>query len=241
MNDFREELYSSYSSKFKEYIFEFDEKSVGTMLSKYRYQYLPILKEFKKVVRILELGCGRGTFLEFLISHGYNNVFGIDVSKEQIEIARMKNLNVEEINVLEYLKSNNEKFDLIFAIDLIEHFHKNELISLFEGIYKNLENGGAFVFHTPNGVGINANRIIYGDLTHITIFTPNSVLQILKLVGFNEVKFLESEPFAKNVNGAIRLLLWKIVKLFLNVIRLIETGGTEKILTQNFIGNAKKR
>jgi len=240
MNDFRKELYRRYSSTFKEHISEFDEKSVATMLSKYRYQYLPILKEFNKDVRILELGCGRGIFLEFLINTGYKNVFGIDVSKEQIDIAKVQNLDAEEIGVVEYLERNNEKFDLIFAIDLIEHFHKDELIPLFEGIYNNLRNGGAFIFHTPNGLGINANRIIYGDLTHLTIFTPNSAIQILKLVRFNKIKFYESEPYPKNVNGTLRLLLWKIVKLFLNIIRLIETGGTEKILTQNFIGYAKK-
>ncbi|GMR25282.1 MAG: hypothetical protein BMS9Abin39_0568 [Ignavibacteria bacterium] len=240
MNDFREELYRRYSSTFKEHISEFDEKSVATTLSKYRYQYLPILKEFDKDIRILELGCGRGIFLEFLINNGYKNVFGIDVSKEQIDIAKAQTLNVEEIGVLEYLKSSNEKFDLIFAIDLIEHFHKDELILLFEGIYNNLRNGGAFVFHTPNGLGVNANKMIYSDLTHSTIFTPNSALQILKLTGFNEIKFFETEPYAKDVNGILRLLLWKIVKLFSNGIRLIETGGTEKILTQNFIGFSRK-
>jgi len=240
MNDFREELYRRYSSTFKEHISEFDEKSIAITMSKYRYQYLPILKEFRKDVRILELGCGRGIFLEFLINNGYKNVFGIDVSKEQIDIAKAQNLNVQEIGVLEYLKSSSEKFDLIFAIDLIEHFHKDELIPLFESIYNNLKDGGAFVFHTPNGLGINANRLIYGDLTHSTIFTPNSAIQILKLVGFKKTKFYETEPYAKNVNGILRLLLWKMVKLFLNGIRLIETGGSEKILTQNFIGYAKK-
>jgi len=240
MNDFREELYRRYSSTFKEHISKFDEKSITSMLGKYRYQYLPILKQFNKDVRILELGCGRGIFLEFLINNGYKNVFGIDVSKEQIDIAKVQNLNAEEIGVLEYLKSNNEKFDLIFAIDLIEHFYKDELIHLFEGIYNKLTNGGAFVFHTPNGLGINASYTIYSDLTHLTIFTPNSAIQILKLVGFKEIKFFETEPYAKNVKGTLRLLLWKIVKLIFNGIRLIETGRTEKILTQNFIGVAFK-
>ncbi len=224
----------------KEHISEFDGKSIAITVSKYRYQYLPILKEFSKDVRILELGCGRGTFLEFLINNGYKNVFGIDVSKEQINIAKAQYLNAEEIDVLEYLKSNNKKFDLIFAIDLIEHFNKNELILLFEGIYNNLRNGGAFVFHTPNGLGINVNKIIYGDLTHLTIFAPNSAMQILKLVGFNKINFFETEPYAKNIIGTIRLFLWKFIKFVSNAVRLIETGGTEKILTQNFIGVACK-
>jgi len=240
MSDFREELYRRYSSTFKEHISEFDEKIVTNTINHYRYQYLPILNRFNKNARILELGCGRGLFLKFLTNNGYNNVFGIDVSKEQINIAKTHNLNAEEIGVLEYFKRNNEKFDLIFAIDLIEHFYKDELIPLFEGIYNNLRNSGAFVFHTPNGLGINVNRIIYGDLTHLTIFTPNSATQILKLAGFNEIKFFETEPYAKDITGVVRLILWKIVKLFLNIIRLIETGGTEKILTQNFIGVAFK-
>lgn len=241
MSDFREKLYQKYSSTFKEHISKFDEKTVAGVLSKYRHQYLPILNEFKKDVKILELGCGRGIFLKFLIDSGYKNVSGVDVSKEQINIAKMQNLNVEEINVFDFLKNKTEKFDIIFAIDLIEHFHKDELLLLFEGIFNHLNDGGAFVFHTPNGVGINANRIIYGDLTHLSILTPNSATQVLKLVGFREFKFFETEPYAKNVIGTIRLMLWKIAKLILNFIRLIETGGTEKILTQNFVGYAKKR
>jgi SAM-dependent methyltransferase len=240
MSDFREELYKRYSSTFKEHISRFDDKSVAATLNNYQYQYLPILKEFNKDARILELGCGRGIFLKFLINNGYNKVSGIDISKEQINIARTQNLNVEKTGVLEYLKNDDEKFDLIFAIDLIEHFHKDELLPLFEGIYNHLNKSGAFVFHTPNGLGVNANRLIYGDLTHLTIFTPNSAIQILKLFGFNEIAFFESGPYTKDFKGTLRLLLWKIVKSFLNVIRLIETGGTEKILTQNFIGYAKK-
>ena len=111
------------------------------------------MKEYNKDERVLELDCGRGIFLDFLIGNGYKNIFGIDVSKEQIDIARIQTSNAKEIGVLEYLKSNSEKFDLIFAIDLIEHFNKDEVIPLFEGIYKNLRNGGVFVFHTPNGLG----------------------------------------------------------------------------------------
>jgi len=240
MNDFREELYRRYSSTFKEHISDFDDKSIASTLSKYHYQYLPILKEFNKDARILELGCGRGIFLEFLVNNGYKSVFGIDVSKEQIDIAKVQNLNTEVIGVFEYLNNNNEKFDLIFAIDLIEHFHKDELIPLFKGIYNNLENNGAFVFHTPNGLGVNANKMIYSDLTHLTIFTPNSAMQILKLVGFKEIKYFETEPYAKNLIGTLRSLLWKVLKLLFNGIRLIETGGTEKILTQNFIGFSRK-
>lgn len=240
MSDFREELYKKYSSTFKEHISKFDDKSIRNANKAYSIQYLPILKSYSKNARILELGCGRGIFLEFLRNNGYKNIFGIDISGEQLEIAKSQNLNVDEINIEEYLDKNIEKYDLIFAIDLIEHFSKDELIPLFDGIYKNLNNGGTFIFHTPNGLGINSNKLIFGDLTHLTIFTPNSATQILKLVGFSEIKYYETEPHLKNFNGVIRLFMWKLIKTGLNFVRLIETGGTEKILTQNFIGIARK-
>ena len=240
MSDFRTELYKKYSSTFKEHISKFDDKSIRNSNKAYSIQYLPILKSYSKNARILELGCGRGIFLEFLKKNEYKNIFGIDISEEQIEIAKSQNLNVDEINIEEYLDKNVEKYDMIFAIDLIEHFSKDELISLFDGIYKNLNIGGTFIFHTPNGLGPNANKIIYGDLTHLTIFTPNTATQLLKLVGFNKISYFETEPYARNIIGTIRLILWKLIKFGVNMIRFAETAATEKILTQNFIGVARK-
>ena len=240
MDDFREEFYKRYSTTFKEHVSKFDDKNVGYINSKYKKQYLPFLKNLSKDSKIIELGCGRGLFLNFLKKNGYLNAVGVDISEEQIEIARKNDLNVKLGGVIDYLKSSEEKFDVIFAIDLIEHFPKDELILLVEGVYKALNKGGTFIFHTPNGLGFNANRMIYGDLTHLTIFTPDSALQLLKLVGFDAIKFYETEPYAKNVNGTLRLILWKFIKFWLNMIRIIETGGTEKILTQNFIGYAVK-
>jgi len=240
MTDIRKTLYVKYSSTFKEHISKFDEKNIGYTLSKYKQQYLPILNKYSKDVRILELGCGRGLLLKFLKDNGYKNVLGIDVSVEQIEIADVQGLNVLQSDVLTFLSSTDENFDLIFALDLIEHFSKNELIELAKNVYNRLNNNGMFVFHTPNGLGINSNRLIYGDLTHLTILTPNSAEQLLRFAGFSQIKFYETGPYAKNINGFIRKIIWKMIKFGVNFIRFIETGGTEKILTQNFIGIAKK-
>jgi len=240
MNDFRDELYSRYSTTFQQQICKLNDKSIHYVENKYKVQYLPLLKKYDKKIKILELGCGRGILLKFLADNGFKNVFGIDISEEQINIARQQNLKVKQDDVFGFLNSNNEKYDLIFAIDIIEHFSKDELIHLVKGIYNSLDDNGAFIFHTPNGLGFNSNRIIYGDLTHLTILTPNSATQILKLAGFDHIEYFETEPYAKNLNGAIRLILWKLIKFGLNIIRLVETLGSEKILTQNFIGVAKK-
>jgi len=240
MNDFREELYKKYSSTFKEHISKFDDRSINATLGKYKKQYLSLFNSYPQSAKVLDLGCGRGILLEFLTNVGYTNALGIDISAEQIEIAKEKDLNVQQGSIIEFFNSTEEKFDIIFALDIIEHFKRNELIELFNGIYYHLNYNGVFIFNTPNGQGINSNRIIHGDLTHITIFNPYSAEQILRLVGFKKINFFETGPYAKNINGTIRLILWKIIKLCANFVRFVETASIEKILTQEFIGAAKK-
>jgi SAM-dependent methyltransferase len=204
------------------------------------HKYLPLISPYPKDSAILELGCGRGYMLEYLRNQGFYNLNGIDISDEQVKIAKQKDLNVEVADAIEYLKNDKEKFKVIIALDFVEHFHKEELNEIFKGIFNNLQFGGLFFFHTPNGQAILSPKMIYGDLTHMTIFTPNSAMQLLRAVGFKEIMFYEAGPVSKNLSGVIRLLTWKMIKFWHNFIRLVETGSMEKILTQNFIVIAKK-
>ncbi len=98
-----------------------------------------------------------------------------------------------------------------------------------------MNNCETFIFHSPKGLGPNADKIIYGDLTHLIIFTPNTATQLLKLLGFMKISYFETEPYARNIKGTIRLILWKLIKFGVNMIRFVGTVTTEKILTQNFI------
>ena len=239
-SDFRKEFYDKYNSTFKIHQSDFDAKSIRILWKEYDFKYLPIILAYEKDIAILELGCGRGFLLEYLNNLGYKNLKGIDISEEQIKISQEKGFDVKVANAIEYLEKNNSKFKMIFALDFVEHFFKEELIPLFEAIFNNLDEGGTLIIHTPNGQAIISPRMVYGDLTHLTIFTPDSAMQILRLVGFDKIQFYEAKPELKNVKGFVRLILWKIIKLFFNFIRLVETGSMERILTQNFVITAKK-
>lgn len=239
-SDFRKELYDKYNSAFKIHISDFEQRSILKMWKWFDYKYLPVIRSYKKDSPILELGCGRGYLLEYLKNRGFNNLKGIDISEEQIKISKEKGLDVEVEGALEFLRGNQKRYKIIFALDFIEHFYKEELIPLVELIYNNLDKDGVFIFHTPNGQAIVSPKIIYGDLTHLTIFTPNSAQQLLRAAGFREIKFLEAGPVNKNIIGLLRLTLWKIFKSYHNLVRLADTGSTEKILTENFITVAKK-
>ncbi len=237
--DFRLRLYESYNSNFKKFIGNEDTSNIISDYRAYKKRYLPLLKNYNYDSSILELGCGSGYFLQFLKLEGFNNLYGIDISEQQIEKAKQKGLNVDAENVFEFFKED-KKYDVVFALDFVEHFDKNELQDLFAGINKILNHNGILIVRTPNGQGINPQKIIYGDLTHLTILNPNSLIQILRLENFQEINFYETSPVSVNLPGFIRVILWKIIKTIYNSVRIIESGDKEKILTQNLICTARK-
>jgi 2-polyprenyl-3-methyl-5-hydroxy-6-metoxy-1,4-benzoquinol methylase len=232
--NYREILYSSYHTSFNSIISSADERILNSLFAHYDYKIFPIINRYNKSSSILELGCGPGYLLQYLETKGFNNCQGIDISPEQIEIAKSKGYEVLQGDAIEFLKTTQKTFDIIFAFDFIEHFTKDELIELTSLIYKNLNSGGVFIIRTPNGQGIFSGTIIYGDLTHQTIFTPNSLIQLLSQAGFNKIECFENGPISKDFKGFIRKLVWKFFKVIVNIFRISEIGGRINILTQDF-------
>lgn len=233
MEDFRVELYAKYVSRFKSFTLTSEYRAVWRDI--YYYRFLPLLKDRDKDEAILELGCGPGYFLEFLKEQGFTNAKGVDISKEQVEVARQRGVDAKVADIFEFLDSSQDNFDVIIAIDFIEHFTREELLRLFSKIYQMLNDNGLLVLQTPNGMGLFSGQVVYGDLTHLTIFNPGSLEQILKLWGFHNFKFYETSPIAVNYKGKVRLYLWKLITYLEYLSKRIETGKVQKIWTENFI------
>lgn len=238
--DYRINYYDSYNSTFNSQISQVDSKVLSSLFNHYDLKIFPYLKNFNYDSNILELGCGPGYLLDYLKLKGFTNSFGIDISSEQIEIAKLKGHNVKLDDVFDFLRNSAEKYDLIFAFDLIEHFTKDELLELTSLIYNHLNKDGLFIIRTPNGQGLFSGQIIYGDLTHQTIFTPNSLTQLFSNIGFSNLNFIENAPVKKNFVGFVRAAMWSALKVILNLVMLIEVGGTQKIWSRDFYCVAKK-
>jgi 2-polyprenyl-3-methyl-5-hydroxy-6-metoxy-1,4-benzoquinol methylase len=238
-NDFRVDLYNKYISTFKQFIGNESTANIKSDYKYYRKIFYPILKEFRKSASIIEVGCGSGYILQFLNQEGFQSLYGIDISEEQIEKAKAKGLQTDVKDVFEFFDTNDKKYDIVFALDFVEHFYKQELIKLFTGIRGIMNENGILIIRTPNGQGLFPGRIVYGDLTHLTIFNPDSLTQILRLTGFSKINFYETGPVSKNLIGFVRVVLWNIIKIFVKAIKTIETGEFNEILTQEFICTAR--
>jgi SAM-dependent methyltransferase len=238
--DFRQELYRRYVSAFASHSSQVDERVLEAYWEWCEHKFLPLLDGLDRGGRVLELGCGPGYMLDFLKRHGFTNAEGIDVSDEQVRRAAERGLTARVADVFEALASEESSLEAVIAIDFVEHFSRDEVLRLFPAVHRALRPGGLLLLQTPNGEGLFSGSVVHGDLTHLTIFTAESLAQALRLAGFHDLAFQETGPVPRGIKERLRVLLWKLVKLAANTIRRIEHGKRQELWTENIICSCRK-
>jgi len=237
---FRTALYARYVSAFKRDDAVLEGAALASFRSWWWYRLGPLLADLPRDARILELGCGAGNLLALLREHGFTRVEGVDVSAEQVALAAARGVSARVADARELLASHAGDFAAIVACDFIEHFDRDELLELTAAIQRALVAGGRLILHTPNGEGLMPGQVIFGDLTHLTVFTPGSLEQLLRLAGFTDFAFSESGPAPFGLRGRLRVLAWKLVKLVANLVRRVETGEQQTLWTETMFCRCRK-
>ena len=210
--------------------------SLDEQARQYRQRWQESLPRDKEAP-ILDLGCGCGEFLYFLQRQGYRNLYGVDVSPQQIEVARQMNLSgvrLELGEALAYLRRFPESFALINAQSLLEHFSRDKLLQLLDALVAALIPGGTLLAVVPNAAALFGARVRYGDITHELCFTPSSLLQVFTAVGLTKVRFFEHGPVVHGIKSAVRYCLWRLIRQGLKLYLLVEVAGDQHyIFTQD--------
>ncbi|TSA45661.1 class I SAM-dependent methyltransferase [bacterium] len=130
-------------------------------------KYFRGLLPIDKKARILDIGCGTGSFILWLEKMGYENLEGVDVSREQIDIGNASGVrNLACADAKDFLGKNIHAYDLIVARDFLEHFTKGELLDLMDLIKKSMKEHGCIIVQTINAENVLWGRLRYGDFTH---------------------------------------------------------------------------
>lgn len=193
--------------------------------------------------RVLDIACGQGAFLFHLMEEGYPNPVGVDISPEQVAIARTVADDVHQEDAMSFLDAHPGEFDAVVGLDIIEHFNKDEVFEFLAKVHRALRPGGVLVMTTPNGNHLFASEPLYFDFTHEVCFTPNSMTQVLETSGFDVVRFREGGPAPIGVKSAVRYALWRsVVRPLIKAYNFVELGhGGGGVFTRNFIVQARRR
>lgn len=236
MNNYKNRLYKNYVSthilprKGRATLDEFKHRSL--IYQKRFGRFLPQEKSSK----IIDVGCGNGSVVWWLQKNGYTNTEGIDISFEQIEFGQKLGLrNIKQVDVREFLKDKKAFYDAIFLRDLLEHFNKEEMIEVLDLCYLCLKDKGIVIIQVPNAKSPFFGRIRYGDLTHEIAFSTSSLSQLLRMIGFNEIRFFSTAPIIFGAKSFIRYVLWKIIESFYKFVLSVELGRGKRMVTQNII------
>ena len=148
---------------------------------------------------------------------GYTNITGIDFSQEQLNFAKdnCSNATIIHSDIKEYLSKNKIKYSLISAIDILEHFKKDELFEILNLVSETLSTNGIIIIQTPNAESPWGMSLRYGDFTHETAFSPSGLKSLLEHFGFTKFQPRECGPAPYGFKSYIRLIFWNIIKSFL--------------------------
>jgi len=139
-------------------------------------------KFFQDATSVLDVGSGRGEFLEAFNMLGLE-ARGVDLSPSIKDLA--KRFEVSQCDFEnEVLPYADATFDSLFSKSVVEHLHCPE--KLVDECYRILKPGGKAVFMCPSWIHTYWGPF-YIDHTHVTPFTLPSLIQLLKLSGFEVV------------------------------------------------------
>ena len=136
---------------------------------------------YKKTGTLLDIGSGRGDFLDAFSRLGYE-VSGTDISPLSVVGGgkQVKTCNLE----CEPLPFQENEFDFIFSKSVIEHLHSPH--HLVSGAFRVLKPGGVAVIMTPSWAHTYWGPF-YIDHTHVTPYTIPSLADVLQIAGFENI------------------------------------------------------
>lgn len=152
---------------------------------------------------ILDLGSGRGEFLEAFKEKGFE-VYGVDSNSELVQYTQSKGLNIVEDDIINFLRVTKNKFDVITCLHVIEHLYPYQLTEVVRLSYDCLNSDGLVIFETPNPECIY--NLAYGftiDMTHKRMVHSYTMKYIMEQMGFKEVIIKHLAPVDSSISLSI--------------------------------------
>jgi 2-polyprenyl-3-methyl-5-hydroxy-6-metoxy-1,4-benzoquinol methylase len=153
-----------------------------------------------KSARLLDVGCGNGSFLMFAREAGWD-VSGVDMDPKAVAQCKRSGLNVNEggIGVYDGIES---RFDMITLSHIIEHVY--DPVRLLKDCHRLLKPGGTIWVETPNldGQGHKLYRHNWRGLEpprHLVLFTRQSLIHAMQVANFMNITDAPYKSMCKDI------------------------------------------
>lgn len=153
------------------------------------------LDHFEVSGLVVDVGCGRGEFLELLREAGIP-ARGVDLDLDNVLHCRAKGLDVIHGDAFEFLEALPDgSLAGVFSAQFIEHFLPPRVVYFANLSARKLRPSGVALYETPNPECLTVfAHAFYLDFTHVWPYHPQVMNFVMQAAGFTDVKLLFSSP-----------------------------------------------
>lgn len=186
-HDFEDDFYHDFEEKFRGSM-----DDIRNRLS----VYVPKIKKHLpdwSCATFVDVGSGRGEWLDILRANGATNYVGVDLNARQNSLCTERGHRVLQMDFLEYLASLPENsMDLITGFQVIEHLCLSDLIVLLKESYRVLKQGGMILFETqnPRNLIVGADTF-YIDPSHKRPIEPRMIAFFVEWCGYQQIECID--------------------------------------------------
>lgn len=139
----------------------------------------------------LDLGCGRGEFLQLLREEGIGGE-GVEMNAVEARTLEKAGFRVHKKDLFEFLSEDQRRWSSISMIHVIEHLNTSRVIDLFDDLSDRLRPGGVLIIETINPHCPLSFGSFYMDHTHVKPYAPEVIAFHMQRVGLRDVKLIYS-------------------------------------------------
>ncbi len=164
--------------------------------------YQDSLQFFTNSKRVLDIGCGKGTFLRMLQANGISG-YGIDINQDYVLHCEKFGLDVHLVDAITHLESLEDlSIDGVFMSQIAEHLSTGVLHEILRLCYEKMQSGAYIVITVPNILSmLVSTNLFYLDPTHHSHVHPEVLKYLLHSCGFMEIQ----EKFYQEIPEEIKL------------------------------------
>jgi O-antigen chain-terminating methyltransferase len=156
--------------------------------------YLPILEPLKTIHSpslALDLGCGRGEWLELMTENGFS-AQGIDLDDAMLQFCAEQGFAVRKSDALDYLRSvPDATLSVVTGFHIAEHLPFETLQRLIVEALRALVPAGILILETPNPENLMVGACnFYTDPTHRAPLPTHLLAYLGEDAGFKRIKIL---------------------------------------------------
>ena len=177
--------------------FEETQRGQLSQIAQRQAQYIPLVAPLLQALApapALDLGCGRGEWVQLLADLGHPSV-GVDSNSSMLQPAEAAEVYCDDI--FAFLASQlPAQYALVTAFQVVEHLLPEQLLQLLQSAWRVLRPGGMIILETPNPENLQvAAYSFWMDPTHQRPLPPPLLLHMAQHVGFVDCHIQRSSPW----------------------------------------------